>query len=148
MKKMIRAGVLALALVGASYGMADAYMYGITDYNPTGYPIQLFENVNLCYTWMGGGVYLDEKTVHVDSQEGDVYTISASFISYNKERGSLVPSSETYKYDTSTHTMYSIHDERAFEVLPRTDHTDQVTYRAASKGKQIWNAAMGYDWEW
>lgn len=148
MKKMIHAGILALALVGASYGMADAYMYGITDYNPTGYPIELSEGVHLCYTGMGGGLYLNEKTVHIIAQEGDVYTISANFIGYNKERGSLTPSSDTYKYDTSTHTMYSVHDGRAFEILPRTDRTDQATYRAATKGKQIWSVAMGYEWEW
>lgn len=151
MKKMIRTGLLAMALFGASCGIANAYMYGIDEnYNPTGYPVQLFENVNLCYTWMGGGHYMEEKSAKIISEEGDVYVISADFINYNKERGALVPKKGiTYKFDTSTHTVYFTTDSgEEHAIAPRSEDTAQVEYRAMSEAKQMWHAVMGTDWDW
>ena len=155
MKKILHSSLLTLALVGSSctlawFGntnMADAYMYGLNNDNPTSYPLVMTDGVNLCYTQMGTGIYIDEKTAHVVSQEGNVYTLSASFIRWYQNSGKLIPEDITYKYDTSTHTIYYNVQGKDY-VLEHTDSPAQVTLRSAAEAMQIWHAVMGTDWEW
>lgn len=57
--------------------MVNAYMYGIDCNNSTSYLLVMMDRVHLCYTQMRAGIYIDEGTVHIVSQKGDVYTLSA-----------------------------------------------------------------------
>lgn len=158
MKKILRSGLLATALLGASCGfawlgnmnVAEAYMYGITDYNPTSYPVKLTDGVYLSYNFMSSAVYLDTHTAHIVSQEGNVYTLTANFLHYNQEHGSLSSEKKTYKYDVDNHIMYSINEDNGqeYEIGPHNDSTAQVTYRSAAAAMQLWNAVMDSDWDW
>ena len=86
MKSGIRTGVLAMAILGAACGAAwtgdvsqayamPEYKYGESNDR---YPVEMSDGVRLCYTQMDSGIYVDETSAYIVSQEGPEYTIAAN----------------------------------------------------------------------
>ena len=158
MKSGIRTGVLAMAILGAACGAAwtgdvsqayamPEFKYGESDGR---YPVEMSDGVRLCYTHMDSGIYVDETSAYIVSQEGSEYTIAANMVNWNKFNGYQGVRTRTYVYNTSTHKMYLIKDDgnRSTAVGPIREHTSQADIRTVMMGMQIWHAVMHTEWRW
>ena len=159
MKKLLRTGALTLALLGSACGMAwmgngnvsYAYMYGIyNDYSYSEqYPMELMPGVRLCYTQMDSGIYIDETSAYLVSQDGSKYTLCANVIYNNPKNGSQSIEPNTFIYDKAKHVFYGIgRDGKPYKIGPHTYHSSQGDMRTASRAMQIWHAVMKTDWVW
>lgn len=159
MKKLLRTATLTMALMGAACGMAwmgnvatsQAYMYGLDNnyVSSSQYPLYLADGVRLCYVQMDSGVYVDETSAYMVSQEGSKYTLCANLIFNNPKNGSQEIKPDTFIYDTSKRVFYGIsYNGKPYLIKPITYHSSQGDMRSASRAMQIWHAVMGTDWVW
>ena len=158
MKKVLRCGLLTMALMGSACGMAwmgnvspvEAFMYGLYSGNDGRYPMRMADGINLCYTHMDSGVYIDETSAYMEAHDGSKYTLTANVINWNQYNGGQSTRTVTYMYDTSKHQMYWVNRDNGqiSAFRPRSDHSSEADKRGASQAMQIWHAVMGSDWHW
>lgn len=158
MKAGMRIGVLAMALLGATCGatwvgdVSPSYAMPEFKYGRSNgiYPLEMSEGVRLCYTQMDSGIYVDETSAYIVSQEGPEYTIAANSVNWNKRNGYQSIRTRTYVYNTATRKMYLIMDNgnRSKAIGPIREHTSQADIRTVMMGEQIWHAVMNTEWRW
>ena len=154
MRKSIKCSLLAITLCGITWlgnvSPADAYMYGIYNNRPQNYPMQMADGINLCYTQMDSGIYVDETSAYIASQNGPKFTLEANLIYWNNKNGSQSIHTTSFLYDTKARKIYPIYDGKinSRSIGPAQYHTSEAELRHISQALQIWHAVMKKDWRW
>ncbi len=156
MKKIWRCGLLTMALLGSACGMA--WVGNVSPAEalapiPTAderYPKQLADGINICYTHMDSGVYIDETSAYIEAQAGTKYKLTANVINWNKYNGGQSSWTVSYVYDTSVHQLYWVNRDtgKISAFKPHTDHSSEADLRGAAQAMQIWHAVMKTSWNW
>lgn len=158
MKKIWRCGLLTMAILSSACGMAwmgnvspaEAFMYGLSAKADSRYPMQIADGINLCYTHMDSGVYIDETSAYIEAQDGTKYKLTANVINWNKYNGRQSSRTVSYVYDTSIHQLYWVNRDtgKISAFKPHTAHSSEADLRGAAQAMQIWHAVMKTSWNW
>lgn len=155
MKQFLQCSLLTIMFLGLTWmgnaSPVDAYMYGLYGEVDSKYPMQMSNGIDLCYTHMDMGIYIDETSAYVVSHDDSKYILAANMITWDKfYSGRQSVRTKMYMYDIFNHTLYAVNDMdgKFYRIKPHTYYSSEVDMRSAAQAMQIWHAVMGTEWRW